>query len=214
MKYLDETWQREEHFRFFQSRENPRINISFKVNIENIYIFRNIHKLRFSDCIYFAALRAANSIDGFRQRIVDLRPVEFDNIDAAFTYIPKDRKFHCNCVAKFDPRFSFFSSNISDARSLADVKPTLYPDGGNVQSLIYFSSLPGIPILSATNPWGNPWIDSVPRFLFGNKESSGEITISIEALHSFIDGVHLRDFFVFFKEILDDPGKFFLENGS
>lgn len=210
MKYLDDTWQRKEHFRFFQSRENPRISVSFKVNIDKLYIFKCAHNFRFSDCIYFAALSAANGVDGFRQRIVDLRPVEFDNIDAAFTYIPKNRKFHCNCVAKFNKDFYFFSSNISDARSLADSEPTLYPEGGNVQSLVYLSCLPDIPILSATNPWGNPWIDSVPRFLFGKKESSGEITIAIEALHSFIDGIHLRDFFIFFEEILNAPERFFL----
>ena len=152
---------------------------------------------------------AVNGVAGFRQRIVNLRPVEFDSIDAAFTYIPKGRSLHCNCVAKFDYKFSVFSNNISAARANADVNPTLCPEGGDAQSLIYFSSLPDIPILSATNPWGDPWVDSVPRFLFGKFDPSGNLTVSIEALHSFIDGVHLAEFYKLFTQIVDSPQQYF-----
>ena len=151
---------------------------------------------------------AVNGVAGFRQRIVNLRPVEFERIDAAFTYIPKGRTLHCNCVAKFDTKFSVFSANISAARTLADQHPTLCPEGGDAQSLIYFSCLPEIPILSATNPWGDPWVDSVPRFLFG-KMDSGKITVAIEALHSFIDGVHLAEFYNLFSQILEAPEHYF-----
>ena len=129
-------------------------------------------------------------------------------IDAAFTYIPKGRSLHCNCVAKFDNNFSVFSNNISAARASADQHPTLCPVGGEVQSLIYFSCLPDIPILSATNPWGDPWVDSVPRILFG-KMDSGNITVSIEALHSFIDGIHLAEFYKLFSQILESPQEHF-----
>lgn len=208
MKYFDETWERKEHFTFFQSRCNPCINISFRVNAKNLYIYRKSNEVRFTDCIYFAAMLAVNDVSGFRQRIVDLRPVEFERIDAAFTYIPKGRSLHCNCVAKFDNNFSVFSNNISAARASADQHPTLCPVGGEVQSLIYFSCLPDIPILSATNPWGDPWVDSVPRILFG-KMDSGNITVSIEALHSFIDGIHLAEFYKLFTQILESPQEYF-----
>ena len=209
MKYLDDTWERKEHFAFFQSRKNPCVSVSFLVNAQRLFQFKDQNRFRLTDCLYFSALLAVNSIDGFKQRIVDLRPVEFETIDAAFTYIPQGKKFHCNCVSKFDQRFAAFSNNISAARALADSKPTLCPDGGDVQSLIYFSCLPHLPVLSVTNPWGDPWTDSVPRIVFGKKNASGDIPVSIEALHSFIDGVHLSDFYNRFQSILENPEKFF-----
>ena len=209
MKYLDDSWERNEHFSFFQSRKNPCFSVSFSANVTKLYTIKKQKGLRFTDCIYFAAMLAANGVAGFRQRIVNLRPVEFDSIDAAFTYIPKGRSLHCNCVAKFDKNFSLFSRNISAARALADQNPTLYPDGGDAQSLIYFSCVPDIPILSATNPWGDPWVDSVPRFLFGKVDSSGNTTVSIEALHSFIDGVHLAAFYTLFTQITESPQQYF-----
>ena len=209
MKYLDDSWERNEHFSFFQSRRNPCFSVSFSANVTTICDFRKQHGFRFTDFIYFAAMLAANGVAGFRQRIVNLRPVEFECIDAAFTYIPKCLALHCNCVAKFDNKFSVFSNNISSARASADQHPTLCPAGGDVQSLIYFSSVPEIPILSATNPWGDPWVDSVPRFLFGKMDSSGNITVSIEALHSFIDGIHLTEFYKLFTQIIESPQEYF-----
>lgn len=209
MKYLDDSWERNEHFKFFQSRRNPCFSVSFSANISSLYALKKQNGCRFTDCIYFAAMLAVNGVVGFRQRIVDLRPVEFDRIDAAFTYIPKGRALHCNCVAKFDNKFSAFSANISTARAIADQNPTLCPNGGDVQSLIYFSCVPDIPILSATNPWGDPWVDSVPRFLFGKMDSAGNMTVSIEALHSFIDGIHLAEFYKLFMQILESPQEYF-----
>ena len=208
MKFLDDSWERSEHFSFFQSRKNPCFSISFSANVAHLYDLKKQHGFRFTDCLYFAAMLAVNGVAGFRQRIVDLRPVEFESVDAAFTYIPKGRSLHCNCVATFDHKFSVFSSNISAARASADQKPTLCPEGGDAQSLIYFSCLPDIPILSVTNPWGDPWVDSVPRILFG-KMDSGNITVSIEALHSFIDGIHLAEFYKLFSQILETPQEYF-----
>ena len=208
MKFLDDSWERSEHFSFFQSRKNPCFSISFSANVAHLYDLKKQHGFRFTDCLYFAAMLAVNGVAGFRQRIVNLRPVEFESVDAAFTYIPKGRSLHCNCVAKFDHKFSVFSSNISTARASADQKPTLCPEGGDAQSLIYFSCLPDIPILSVTNPWGDPWVDSVPRILFG-KMDSGNLTVSIEALHSFIDGIHLAEFYKLFTQILESPQEYF-----
>lgn len=208
MKYLDASWERNEHFSFFQSRKNPCFSLSFSVNTNNLYIFKQHNQVRLTDCLYFATLLAANQIDAFRQRIVNLRPVEFERIDAAFTYIPKGKAVHCNCVAKFDRKFSVFSDTISAARATADQNPTLCPVGGDAQSLVYFSCLPDIPILAATNPWGDPWVDSVPRFLFGKKDAAGNITMAIEALHSFIDGIHLAEFYKLLTQIMESPQEY------
>ena len=46
------------------------------------------------------------------------------------------------------------------------------------------------------------------RFLFGKMES-GNITVSIEALHSFIDGIHLAEFYKLFSQILESPQEYF-----
>jgi hypothetical protein len=68
--------------------------------------------------------------------------------------------------------------------------------------LLYFSVLPGLAFSSLSNPWGDPWVDSVPRIIFGKVVETvrgvQEIPVSVEALHSLVDGVHI--------ERIDDGG--------
>lgn len=205
---LDDRWDRKKHFVFFQSRANPRLCVSCTVSVKKWLDFRKekiLLNLRFTDYVYYSAMLAANSIKEFRQRIVDLQPVEFEKIDSAFTHIPSTSKLHCNCFSKFDENFILFKDNLQAARDQAESKPTLTPEGGNGQNLIYLSCLNKISFHSLTNPWGDPWSDSVPRIIFGKFNEDGLMPVSIEVLHSFIDGLHLSAFIDHFQTTLNSP---------
>ena len=202
---LNNDWDRKKHFVFFQSRSNPRLCVSFFASVKNWLSYRKGKNLRFTDYIYYSALLAANNVKEFRHRIVNLQPVEFNSINAAFTYIPHSCELHCNCISEFSENFSVFSGNIQTARKLADREPTLTPGGGDGQNLIYFSCLKDISFYSMTNPWGDPWTDSVPRIVFGKFNEEGQMPVSVEVLHSFIDGPHLSSFVKNFQATLDSP---------
>ena len=83
MKLLDDSWERNEHFSFFQSRRNPCFSISFSANVTNVCALKLQNGFRFTDCIYFAAMLAAarsgqidliltKSISRFARNTVDL----------------------------------------------------------------------------------------------------------------------------------------------
>ncbi len=85
------------------------------------------------------------------------------------------------------------------ARLQADQRPSLTPAGVEKQDLLYLTMLPGIAFTSFSNPWGDPDEDSVPRITFGKVVEPAprhfEVPVSVEALHSFIDGRHFQAFF-------------------
>jgi len=208
MKKIDITrWGRKEHFDFFQNRARPCVCVSSIVNVENLIRYRKATKTRFSDCLYYSAMYASNLIREFRYRLVDRCPVEFQVVDAAFTYIPKGKELHSNCVAVYDDKFSIFSENIELVRNEADKISTLNPVGGESQGLIYLSCLSSIFFTSVTNPWGDPWIDTVPRIIFG-KVVDNIMPISVELLHSFADGRHIASFLDCVQDILANPGSY------
>jgi len=208
MNKLDITrWDRKDHFNFFQNRINPCVCISSTVNVENLIYYRENIEVRFTDCIYYSAMHASNSIKEFRYRLVDRCPVEFHRVDAAFTYVPNGQKLHSNCVAVYDNKFSVFCGNIETARTAADKCPTLTPTGGESQGLIYLSCLNNIFFTSMSNPWGDPWIDTVPRIVFG-KVNDNIMPISIEVLHSFADGRHIASFLDCVQDILANPANY------
>ena len=214
MKHLDiETWERKDHFTFFQSRRNPCLCVTSTVDVKHLLQHRNdtaSSKHRLTDYLYFAAMRSANTVPEFRMRIVDKQPVIFSTVDAAFTYTGSHSTLHSNCIAKYDDEFQPFSKHIQSARDHADEHPTLTPAGGESQALIYLTCLRDIHFTSLSNPWDDPWIDSVPRIALGKIDmNSHTMPISIEALHSFIDGKHLTSFLICLSSILDNPSESF-----
>jgi chloramphenicol O-acetyltransferase type A len=214
MKLIDlNTWPRREHFAFFQSRQNPRLAVTAPVSVEQLLRFRREcgeNRPRLSDCVYYAIMRSANAVPELRQRLVDLQPVEFARADAGFTYQPKGRDLHANCVAVFDASFARFRQTMDEARQTADAAPTLTPPGGDSQGLVYMSNVPDVAFTAVSNPWGDPWQDSVPRVVFGKLDPQRmTMPVALEALHSFVDGRHAGAFFGRLEAVLGEPEKAF-----
>ena len=214
MKLIDlNTWTRREHFAFFQSRRNPCMAVTATVCVESLLRFRRQcgqDRPRLSDCVYYAVMRSANAVPELRQRLVDLSPVEFVQVDAAFTYQPKGRELHANCVAAYDISFTRFRQTMDASRQAADAAPTLTPPGGESQGLIYMTNLPGVAFTALSNPWDDPWRDSVPRVAFGKIDPSRlTMPVALEALHSFVDGRHAGAFFAGLETVLADPEEAF-----
>jgi chloramphenicol O-acetyltransferase type A len=214
VKHIDiDSWDRKEHFHFFQANKNPCLCITVPVDVKELVAFRksqSAKRPRFTDCVYFAVMKSANAIPEFRMRIVDRRPVEFGRINAGFTYVARGRRLHSNCVANFDDSFARFSQAIQKARDAADKAPTLTPAGGESQALVYMSCLPSVSFTAFSNPWDDPWTDSVPRIAFGKVDpDSHKMPVSIEALHSFIDGTHIESFVGCLQAALNAPDKSF-----
>ena len=210
MRSIDiEQWDRKQHFLFFQSRRNPCLAVTAQVSVENIILYRNQCKEKrpkLSDCLYYAIMKSVNSVPELRLRLVDLRPVEFATVDAGFTYVPQGGKLHCNCVAAYDASFAVFAQTLQAARDAADAHPTLTPPGAEGQGLVYMSNLPDVAFTAVSNPWGDPWQDSVPRVVFGKIDTRLlTLPVALEVLHSFVDGKHVGLFFARLEAVLGDP---------
>lgn len=218
MEIIDlENWERTEHFNFFQSMKSCQYGVTVQQDVSPLWSFRKAANregrgLRFSDMLYYFATRAANAVPELRTRLVDGNPVIFDVIHPAFTYIPKGRNLHANVLACYDEVYSNTERNIQSARDNSDAAPTLTPAGGDKQNLLYFSITTGVPFTSASNPWGDCQVDSVPRILFGQmtETETGKmiLPISIELLHSLADGKHLAQFLSLINDMCLNPEKF------
>jgi chloramphenicol O-acetyltransferase type A len=202
-------WDRREHFEFFQGRRNPCLCIASCINVESLTQYRIGNSIRLTDCVYYAVMLAVNTVKEFRYRLVNRSPVEFSRVNAAFTYVPSGKELHSNCVAPFDRQFTIFQQNIQCSRDKADINPTLTPEGGESQGLVYMTCLPTVFFTSLANPWGDPWVDTVPRVAFGKVNDEKMMPISIEVLHSFVDGRHVGEFLESVQEVVANPQHYF-----
>ncbi len=217
MQILDmDSWERRDHFTFFQNSKSCNYGVTIQQDVTELCNFREKIKtsgktIRFSDILYFFAMKSVNAIPEFRTRIVDGKPVIYDKVHPAFTYIPKNCALHSNCLAAYADNYAQQARNIEISRQNTDKNPTLTPKNGEKQNLIYFSITVGIPFTAASNPWGDCNVDSVPRILFGQitESETGKkiLPVSIELLHSLADGKHVAEFLKLFGKMCSNPEK-------
>ncbi len=218
MQILDmDSWERRDHFTFFQNCKSCQYGFTIQQDVTELCNFREKIKtsgksIRFSDTLYFFAIKSANAIPEFRTRIVDGKPVIFDKVHPAYTYIPKGCTLHANCLAAYADNYVEQARNIEISRQNSDKNPTLTPENGDKQNLIYLSINAGISFTSASNPWGDNNVDTAPRILFGQvtETETGKKTlpVSVELLHSLADGKHITEFFKLFGEMCSNPEKY------
>ncbi|MGE4552654.1 MAG: CatA-like O-acetyltransferase [Desulfovibrionaceae bacterium] len=213
-----ETWERREHFAMFQGERSCNYGVTVPVEATALLARRRERKaagrpVPLSACLYYALTRAANAVPELRTRLVDRRPVQFDRVDAAFTHIPPGRSLHANVLAAYDDDFAAFAANVAAAEAAVAAAPTLFPPGAQRQDLIYLTIVPWFSFTDLVSPWGDCWTDSVPRLSVGRAADDGRLgpagrsflPVTLEALHSLADGIHLAAFYDRLQELLDAP---------
>lgn len=76
-----ETWDRAQHFQVFSMSQNPFYTVQFDVDVTDFYRYVKQHKLSFTLAMVYVTTAVANTIENYRYRFVDKKPVLFDKID-------------------------------------------------------------------------------------------------------------------------------------
>src|SRR5688572_3656585 len=87
------TWIRKDHYAFFSQFEEPFFGITASIDCTTAYRYAKNRKLSFFLYYLYQALKAANTIENFRYRIVDKKVVLFDVINASPTIHRADGTF-------------------------------------------------------------------------------------------------------------------------
>lgn len=231
INFLDmSSWDRAKHFMFFQSFADPHLNATTDFDITKLYLYRKklvqagIKAPSIMDCLYYMTLSSANKILEFKMRLVDKKPAVFDYVDCYFTHIPKGANIHVNCMGKFDENPVQFFKNLEHVKNLADLGEIgidLEKNVAHPQAFVYLGATPGMNFSSLKTPMGDVWVDSVPRIIFSKvnrvvelnhithiPETRYKVSVSLEALHSFIDGIHGQKFARSMLSFNNRPEKF------
>lgn len=221
-KIDQENWERKEHFHFFRKGRQSNYGVTVQQDISTVLSYRNMEKaagraVPLSTMLYFLAMKAVHCVPELCLRVVDGSPVIFSEVHPAFTYIPKEETLHSNCVAAYNADFGVFLKNIEEERQVRDLHPTLCPQGGEGQNLVYLTVVSDIAFTAVSNPWGDTLVDTVPRIAFGKLDESGGnflLPVSLEVLHELADGQHLARFFEAFSRFAAHPESTFSTTSS
>lgn len=198
------SWIRKDHYEFFTQFEEPFFGITANIDCTIGYRYAKNHKLSFFLYYLYRALKAANSIENFRYRIVDKKVYLFDVINASPTVHRPDGTFGFSYM-DFNEDESLFYEHARQVIEKEKHSKGLVPavSGENV---IHFSALPWINFTSVSHARSFTFPDSCPKISFGMMtEQNGRRTmpVSVHVHHGLVDGYHVGLFYNQFQELMN-----------
>lgn len=202
-----ETWNRKEHFAFFNQMKEPFFGIT--TNIDCTIAYQNAKKFGISFFTYYLykTLVAINKIENFRYRIIDNEVYIFDKIDASATIMRDDKTFGFSFI-EFEKNLNIFSQNtikeIERVRNTTGLFTREFP----LINLIHFSTIPWINFTSLSHARSFSFPDSCPKITFGKMKVSKlgirKMPISIHVHHALVDGYHVGELVTLFQKLMNE----------
>lgn len=193
-KVIDEkSWERAIHCAVFRNSIEPAFCVTFEVDITNFLKKVKNQNLSFTISIVYAVCKCANEIEAFRYRFLDGQIVLFDKIDTAFTYLDKDTELFKVINV---PMADTLEEYVKSATKIANEQKEYFtgPLGNDV---FQCSPMPFLTYTHISHTNSGKKDNATPLFDWGKYyEKDGRIVmpVSVQAHHSFVDGIHIGKF--------------------
>lgn len=193
-KEIDEkTWDRAMHCMIFRNSVEPSFCVTFETDITKFRKYVKEQGLSFTLAMVYAVCKCANETENFRYRFVDDHVVLFDKIDTAFTYLNKDTGlFKVVSVPMTDGLKEYCQLAAKTANEQKE-----YFTGPLGNDVFQCSPMPWITYTHISHTNSGKKDNATPLFDWGKfyeKDRKTLIPVSVQAHHSFVDGIHVGKF--------------------
>ncbi len=186
----EKTWKRTMHCMVFRNSVEPAFCVTFELDITNFLPKVKEKNYSFTMAMIYAVSKCANEIEEFRYRFLDGKVVLFDRIDTAFTYLNKETElFKVVNVPMCDSMEEYVSLALKTAE-----KQKEYFTGPLGNDVFQFSPMPWVSYTHISHTNSGKKDNATPLFDWGRfYEKDGKILLpfSVQAHHSFVDGLHI-----------------------
>ena len=186
----EKNWKRAMHCMVFRNSVEPSFCVTFELDITDFLQMVKKKGYSFTISMVYAICRCANEIEEFRYRFLDGKVVLYDKINTAFTYLNQETElFKVVNVPMMDSldEYAPLAQNIAKEQKN-------YFTGPLGTDVFQCSPMPWINYLHISHTNSGKRDNATPLFDWGKyHECSGRIymPVSIQAHHSFVDGIHV-----------------------
>ncbi len=202
-KVIEEsTWPRAMHCQIFRNCVEPSFCITFEVDITEFKRFVKDHHLSFTLSMVHTLSTIGNKIEAFRYRFQDGKVVLFEKIDTAFTYLNGETNLFKVVNVPFQESLAEY---VALAKKIAD-EQSVYFTGPLKNDVFQCSPIPWITYTHVSHTNSGKRDNATPLFDWGKfYEKDGRIIlpVSVQAHHSFVDGIHIGEFVNKLQSYLD-----------
>lgn len=193
-KIIDEqNWERAMHCTVFRNSVEPAFCVTFEVDVTDFLDRTRRQNLSFTLSMVYAVCKCANEIEAFRYRFLDGQVVLFDRVDTAFTYLNKETELFKVVNV---PMADTLEEYVKSAAELAENQKAYFtgPLGNDV---FQCSPMPFLTYTHISHTNSGKKDNATPLFDWGRYyEKDGRVVmpVSVQAHHSFVDGIHIGQF--------------------
>lgn len=193
-KVIDEkNWGRAMHCAVFRNSVEPAFCVTFEVDVTNFLSKVRKQNLSFTLSMVYAVCKCANEIEAFRYRFMNGQVVLFNRIDTAFTYLNQETELFKVVNV---PMADTLEEYVKSATQIANEQKAYFtgPLGNDV---FQCSPMPFLTYTHISHTNSGKKDNATPLFDWGKYyEKCGRIVmpVSVQAHHSFVDGIHIGQF--------------------
>jgi chloramphenicol O-acetyltransferase type B len=199
----EKNWKRALHCQIFRNSIEPAFCVTFELDITNFLKKVKEKKFSFTMSLIYAVSKCANDIEEFRYRFVDGKVVIFERIDTAFTYLNQETELFK--VVNVEMKDTLEEYVIEATQTAINQKEYFTGPLGN--DVFQFSPLPWISYTHISHTNSGKKDNATPLFDWGKYfEKDGKIMLpfSVQAHHSFVDGIHIGKLVALLQNYLNE----------
>ena len=189
----EKSWERAMHCMVFRNSVEPAFCVTFEADVTNFLKKAKQHKYSFTLAMVYAVCKCANEIEAFRYRFLDGQVVLFDKIDTAFTYLNTESElFKVVNVPMQENMQDYVELAAKTAREQRE-----YFTGPLGNDVFQCSPMPWITYTHISHTNSGRKDNATPLFDWGRYYEKDErivMPLSVQAHHSFVDGIHIGKF--------------------
>ncbi|MGL9746580.1 CatA-like O-acetyltransferase [Enterococcus sp. DIV0170] len=186
----EQNWKRAMHCKVFRNCVEPAFCVSFELDITNFLQKIREKHYSFTFAMIYSVTVCANQIEEFRYRFLDGRVVLYDQIDTAFTYLDKETElFKVVNVPMEETLEAYIASAAKKAEEQKE-----YFTGPLGTDVFQFSPMPWVSFTHVSHTNAGKKDNATPLIDWGKyfqREDRILLPFSIQAHHSFVDGLHI-----------------------
>lgn len=199
MEIIDRAiWSREDHYRFFAAMSNPIFALTFPVDVTSLRSYIKARGLSFYTAMVFLVTKSLEDVEAFHLRDRNGTIVRHERLVPSFTDLkPGSDLFHIVTLEAGEDLEDFCRR----AKALSSTATGLFVSGPGEwdhDQEVFFTCLPWFPVTGALNERDNDPCDAIPRIAWGRweeKDGRTVLSVSLEANHRLVDGVHVGQFY-------------------
>jgi chloramphenicol O-acetyltransferase type A len=192
--------KRRDRFEFFESFENPLLNLSFDFEVQDFRPFCKSNNLPPFHFFLYCLFSSLNEIDNFKYRIMDGKVFKVDELVGSYTILNEENNFNFTRF-KLSPNLQEFiklslasKEEAMKASSLIHTGLELSPR--DMKNYIFITSIPWLKITAIEHPTYKYKSADIPSIAWGKFTSVGtnhlSIPLSVQAHHGFVDAFHIH----------------------